>query len=499
MALLLCHQCREEKPLEEFSKRQSKASWRRCTACIDKTDGPGSSKGCTPSLEGDLLRKRKFNQVAAFEQKVSHGQIDQRAYKVKQITDRARRPTKPDKAAAAAAAAAFSATFKLLGPEARYERIFVKELNRLSELSKVDSKKAGEQLKALRAADTNFQQLEKLEPHPQRWWSDAAQLTDFLTTLREPGSRVTFDAAMSGMANDVRPKGTFPDAPFMSPFYDLKYSAKQGGGMKFSISSLPTDRIKRHVGGTALLKEGVLVAGRCASQLPANIRNELIRMHKQLQHIMPYLHRGMSVASVCRGFCVIGYKPDQNTGQCLPHAPADATDADTRFETKEAFLKLRSLYTKHIHPLVMETFGVLFAPVTQHLVCAGLELFACQVSGVTFGDLFWPRSHTDPDVWYTVLVPIDYGAGITEGGDFAFGEAGWVLQCEFGDVLIINPQMVHGTTEFRCLGEHDGRAFAAFYMKAATLKASAVSNAIEHRGCVRPLKLEYGFVSDDDE
>ncbi len=39
------------------------------------------------------------------------------------------------------------------------------------------------------------------------------------------------------------------------------------------------------------------------------------------------------------------------------------------------------------------------------------------MSGVTAGKLFWPRSHVDNDVWFTVLVCLDYGRGIIGGGD----------------------------------------------------------------------------------
>ncbi len=39
------------------------------------------------------------------------------------------------------------------------------------------------------------------------------------------------------------------------------------------------------------------------------------------------------------------------------------------------------------------------------------------MSGVTAGKLFWSRSHIDHDVWFTVLVCMDYGRGILGGGD----------------------------------------------------------------------------------
>ena len=93
-------------------------------------------------------------------------------------------------------------------------------------------------------------------------------------------------------------------------------------------------------------------------------------------------------------------------------------------------------------------FGWLFEPVIQYLNQHKVELYSQHVSGVTAGKLFWPRSHTDPDVWYTVLVCIDYGRGVLSGGDFAFASIGSVLKCQHCSVLIYNPTHHHGTTEF---------------------------------------------------
>jgi hypothetical protein len=89
------------------------------------------------------------------------------------------------------------------------------------------------------------------------------------------------------------------------------------------------------------------------------------------------------------------------------------------------------------------------------------------VSGVTAGKLFWPRSHIDNDVWFTVLVYLDYGRGIIGGGDFGCGSVGHVLQCKHGDVIVYNPTHPHRTTEFDLHPNEpeSGRIFFAFFMK----------------------------------
>ena len=65
-----------------------------------------------------------------------------------------------------------------------------------------------------------------------------------------------------------------------------------------------------------------------------------------------------------------------------------------------------------------------------------IELYAHFVTGVTAGKLFWPRSQTDLDVWFTILVCQDYGEGIVAGGDFAFASVGNILKCKHGYSVI---------------------------------------------------------------
>ena len=141
----------------------------------------------------------------------------------------------------------------------------------------------------------------------------------------------------------------------------------------------------------------------------------------------------------------------------------------------QAWEKLRCLYKRHIHSIVMDSFGSIMMPVIHWMEKNSLQLYAYQVSGVTFGELFWPRSHIDPDAWYTVLVCLDVGNGIVGGGDFAFAQAGWVLKCEHGDVLVYNGMHLHGTTEMAVNDASDGRIFVAFYMNKATLHARAMT------------------------
>ena len=93
---------------------------------------------------------------------------------------------------------------------------------------------------------------------------------------------------------------------------------------------------------------------------------------------------------------------------------------------------------------------------------------------MTFGDMFFPRQHVDPDAWYTVLVCLDRGRGV-RGGDFGFASTGWVLKCEDGDVLVYNGLHLHGTTEFGIESDSDGRMFVALFVKRECVEAAARS------------------------
>ena len=202
----------------------------------------------------------------------------------------------------------------------------------------------------------------------------------------------------------------------------------------------------------------------------------------------PFLQRGVDVANVCANFVVTGIKQDNNTKLKMTHSPKSEENA---FEEMKMRKRLRGLFINRIFPLVKMEFAWLFEPIEQWLNDNNVQLYANFVSGVTAGKPFWPRSHTDPDVWYTILVCIDYGDGIIGGGDFAFASIGQVLECKHGDVLVYNGLHHHGTTEFHLYDDEDcsGRLFFAFFMKKDVLHADLLSQAVVKRVGVKPICL----------
>ena len=96
-----------------------------------------------------------------------------------------------------------------------------------------------------------------------------------------------------------------------------------------------------------------------------------------------------------------------------------------------------------------------------------------QVTAVTVGVDFWPLSHIDNDFGPTVLVCVHLGNGPSRGGDFSFAADGHVVELRDGDVLVYNPLVVHGTTEFEYAHAADGCYMLAFFCSAKTLKGCA--------------------------
>ena len=210
-----------------------------------------------------------------------------------------------------------------------------------------------------------------------------------------------------------------------------------------------------------------------------------MRVYWEMEKHREFLQRGKSVANVCCNFVVTGHKCDLNTKLCMPH---NASSANSALPDLQARLKLSALFRKYVYPIVKLEFGWLFEPAWEWVQEHELLLFSKFVTGATGGRLFWPRSHVDPDLWYTILVALDYGKGV-KGGDFAFGGVGRVMGCRHGDVLIYNGLLLHGTTEFAVADDASGRVFFALYMKRAIVVSAARNQSLVGRVGSQPLHL----------
>ena len=326
---------------------------------------------------------------------------------------------------------------------------------------------------------STFESLAHLQPNPVPFRPELHH--DFLTTLRDPPvGNSPFTQSSSISRRDSRPRGTFPDAPYLSPHHPLIFSVKQTE--QHHISSIHPARIVRHAQGTVLWGEGgVLVAGRCKDSLAARWCKELLGCYFAMEKRLEFCQRGAGAASVSVGYVATAHKCDQNTHLRMPHAPRPSADDAERLVVAQFQNKLRSIYMKRIWPIVRASFGALFRPV-HHLLCSVVplpELFAQHVTGLAAGSCFWPRSHADKDMWYTIMVVLDAGGGVVRGGDFAFAELGWVLGLQHGDVLVFEPGHLHGATEAHVGSADDQRVAFAFYMKRDVVEASVCARLVE--------------------
>jgi hypothetical protein len=246
-------------------------------------------------------------------------------------------------------------------------------------------------------------------------------LNDFLTTIRYPlVSHKEMHQLPSTKTSHSFPINQFHDSPTMTCGLELRFCSRVSEQQY--ITSFPQGRLLRHVNGTVLLdSNGILIGARCSKSLHSTFTDELLLVYNQMELYRPYLLRGKEVTNVCANFVVTGLKEDLNTKLKMTHTAKSERSAHLDMEMRA---KLRGIFIKHIYPIVVQEFGWLFEPVGSWLEEQDVKLFARFVSGVTAGRLFWPRSHKDPDVWFTVLVCIDYGDGIKGGGDFGFGSIG---------------------------------------------------------------------------
>jgi hypothetical protein len=203
---------------------------------------------------------------------------------------------------------------------------------------------------------------------------------------------------------------TFIDSPTMTRECALKFCNKIYGPQ--FVASIGSDCIIRHLNGTVLQNTaGVLLVGaRCRQRLPDKPMYKLLKIYHQMEiHRWFLMQEGKEVANVCANFVVTGCRKDLNTKLNMVHSAKDDKSAISDMQMRS---KLRSIFiNKHTYPIVKHEFGWLYQPVNTWLEENNPKLFAHFVSGVTPGKLFWPCSHTDPDVWFTVLVCLDYIMG----------------------------------------------------------------------------------------
>ncbi|KAL1508402.1 hypothetical protein AB1Y20_004512 [Prymnesium parvum] len=259
----------------------------------------------------------------------------------------------------------------------------------------------------------------------------------------------------SESSGDIRERGTFADAPYMTRYYDLKFICK-GSEQQF-VTSMPTDRILRSEDGDSLWREGVFVAGRAPEHLPPVAVAALRECFHEMSDTGDFVIRGKGAANVCVDFVVTGVKCDLNTKVAMPHSTS-SSDVHDAVRAHNVRHKVCAIFQNFIYPIAFRWYLPFLEPLKRFFQGQQVRMWAGGlVTGCTVGNLFWPKQHRDDDAGFTILVPIDYGSGVAAGGDFAFSDCGYIFGCCSGDVIIFNPSYYHGTTEFKLDGESHTR------------------------------------------
>ena len=277
--------------------------------------------------------------------------------------------------------------------------------------------------------------------------------------------------------NFATPKGLYPMGTCaamqtVSDGHQLFYSRPE----TYNISTM-TDVVGDRTPGVVLLdKHGHVEALRLEKALELNQmqQKQLVNLFQQATRVCVKLGRGQSTAHICKSFVVLGHKKERfengsNTHSALKLDPKD----QARFASIQG--RIRAFFKKIILQNMKKVFYLEITAIEMFFKMYGLDLYYGSASSCTIGQLFWPRSHTDADAFYSLLPVVDTGAGI-RGGDFAFPEVGRVLKAWSGSIFLYHPQKYHGTTKFSLdRGSRAARFMASFYLKEAVVNAMMAS------------------------
>ena len=144
--------------------------------------------------------------------------------------------------------------------DASYDLIFQQEMSRVAaEVASHPTAEGRQHAKHLarqhQSADERVHSMEWLRPNADGMLP-RAQCEDFISTLRggPHGDQVQMAAVSTKSPKDCRPRGTFPDAPFLTNQTDLSMMSS-AEPRKVFVSQMDNSFVVRHSVGTALFKK----------------------------------------------------------------------------------------------------------------------------------------------------------------------------------------------------------------------------------------------------
>lgn len=206
-------------------------------------------------------------------------------------------------------------------------------------------------------------------------------------------------------------------------------------------------------------------------RLEKRVHDTLFSLALAWGEMVGHIPRGGRKASASCKFYAGGLKGDTDTGLAMFHSPLDQALHNAYYQNQS---EVRSLLRREVLPRVERYLYSLLDLPKDALRSMGLaNTFLSYFPSIACGWLFWNELHEDTDVWITILVVL---GDCQLGGGFAHPTVGWVHKLCAGDILIINPAVLHSTAE---VGDAlSNRKIIAIFLSANNFRACATSESV---------------------
>lgn len=271
---------------------------------------------------------------------------------------------------------------------------------------------------------------------------------------------------------------TTTGAPAMSKNNALYFNG--GPGPRHILMMDPACEVDYPEGSMLHAADGTFVSMKLpwVERLHQRVQATLFSLASRWGEMVGHIPRGGRKASASCKFFGGGLKGDTDSGLAMFHAPLDGVSHDKHYHNQN---EVRGLLKREVLPRVEKYLYTLLDLPRDALRSMGLSsCFLSYFPSIACGWLFWNELHEDTDVWITILVVL---GDCQLGGGFAHPTVGWVHKLCAGDILVINPAVLHSTAE---VGDAlSDRKIIAIYLSANTFRACATSQSVmrEHGLC----------------
>ena len=244
---------------------------------------------------------------------------------------------------------------------------------------------------------------------------------------------------------------------------------------KFTTHMAPQAEVDHYKGQVVETNDGFFVSARLpdVEMLRKDLLDELMGLIKGWDRRSDHLPRGDVHAAATPKFFGGGLKGDQDARIAMPHSLVLESHG-VQLAALETQKQLRQFLKKHVISAVEKYFfSLVDYPKDLFASFSTANSFIDYFTSITCGRLFFNRTHTDDDLWMTVLVAV---GDCARGGGFAHPTCGVVHAIRAGHILVVNPAMPHCTSEFG--DAHATRHMIAIFVSVNAWRACATSAVV---------------------